>query len=224
MAKIDQPATDGPVRAEIQFFMDKVFQVSLAYIVALGTLLAFANSAMVITYGGLAKMPPAALVANILLLLNVVYLTLTTACLFAVLKRGLFALTNKTQVSETWHRWEIFVRRDTDWPITKRLPGLAWDIDNYYALPLTGLIIIMSGLAGAVCFTSNHITAIVAAAALLVLHAVPGWTAWQLRNLNIVCRQAVANIHLPDCPCLDCIATSDHTLSDTDGLWRHRRL
>ncbi|MGV9662768.1 hypothetical protein [Nocardia niigatensis] len=205
MARSDRPTTDGPVRAEIQFFMDKVFQVSLAYIVALGTLLAFANSAMVVTYAGLAKMPPAALVANILLLLNIVYLTLAVACLFAVLKRGLFALTNQAQVSETWHRWEVFVRRENDWPIAKYFPSLAWNVDNYYAMPLNGLIVIMSVLAGVVCFTSHHLTAILTAATLWTLHSIPGWMSWQLRNLNIVCRQAATRIHQTNCPCLECI-------------------
>lgn len=184
---------DGPVRAEIQFFMDKTFQISLAYIVGLGTLFALANSALVNNFAQLGNMSTTALVACILLLLNVVYMTLAAACLFAVLKRGLFALTHKVHVSETWHRWEVFVRKESDWPVSTKFPTLAWNVDNYYTIPLNVLTLIMSALAAAVSFASKSPSAIAVGSVLCLLHLVPGWMLWQLKNLDDLCRRHISS-------------------------------
>jgi hypothetical protein len=183
---------DGPVRAEIQFFMDKLFQMSLGYIVGLGAILALSNSAMINGFAQATKMTITDVILCLLLLLNVIYLTLATACLFAVLKRGLFALTHSIDVSGTWHQWEVFVRREAQWKITNRLSTLAWNVDNYYAIPIVFVVGLMSVLAATFCLTSHAVNAIIAAIFLCCLHIIPLWMLWQLKNLNSFCRMQIS--------------------------------
>src|SRR3712207_6655814 len=96
---------DAPLRAEIQFFMDKIFQSSLAYFLLLVSTLALSKTSLSVDLAQLLGLAVGDLVACTLLLLNVLYSILSFSCLFAVLKRGLFALVERQRVSETWRRW-----------------------------------------------------------------------------------------------------------------------
>jgi len=73
MTAPDKPE-DAPLRAEIQFFMDKVFQISLAYFALLVSTLAFSTSQVTDDAAKAAGMTTGSLIACALLLLNILRL------------------------------------------------------------------------------------------------------------------------------------------------------
>jgi hypothetical protein len=188
MTAPDKPE-DAPLRAEIQFFMDKVFQISLAYFALLVSTLAFSTSQVTDDAAKAAGMTTGSLIACALLLLNILYATLSGACLFAVLKRGLFALMERSRVSQTWRRWEVFVRDDSHSHGVINMRRIAWNIDNYYVTPIFIGVIVVSGFSYWYCFSAGSTSAIWVSSILIVLHIVPLAIIYYLGKLNTVCRR-----------------------------------
>ena len=71
--------------------------------------------------------------------------------------------------------WEKFVRDDSVLPTWARLRPLAWNIDNYYMLPLFAVIIMSSVGAGWYALVGGQLKGEITAAFLIVLYAIPGY-------------------------------------------------
>lgn len=180
---------DGPLRAEIQFFMDKIFQASLAYFVLLVSALALSKTSITGDVAVAAHMRTGDVVACTLLLLNVLYATLSGSCLFAVLKRGLFALITRERVSETWRKWEIFVRDDSHARGNINMRLIAWNIDNYYVVPIFLGVVAVSTVSAVYCIAGGTVAARWAGIALVAAHVMPIMILIQLGKLNAICRR-----------------------------------
>jgi len=68
------------------------------------------------------------------------------------------------------------------------LRPLAWNIDNYYMIPLLVVIVGASVLSVVVAFLSNSGVVVGITIALFVLHAIPAFMATRLAVLNTQCR------------------------------------
>lgn len=184
-------------RSEIGFFMEKAFQISLAYFAGIVAFFALSRTDFMralINATGLTMWP---LVAVILLLLNLVYMTLACACLFAILKRGLFILmhsshSNSDDLSPDAD-WERFVRNDSLVPTWGKLRALAWNIDNYYMMPLFAVIIGASVACGWIDFASGILRAQIAAGVLSFLYIVPAFMLFYMNRLNDECRRLLGH-------------------------------
>ena len=189
---VPEKPEDAPMRAEIQFFMDKIFQISLAYFALLVSTLVFSKSAVTDDAARAAGMSTGSLIACVLLLLNVLYATLSGACLFAVLKRGLFALVEQGEVSQTWRRWETFVRDDSHLHRAIDIRRIAWNIDNYYVTPIFFGVAVVSGFSYWYCLSLGSASAVWISSVLLCLHVAPAGIIYYLGKLNAVCRRIAA--------------------------------
>jgi hypothetical protein len=186
-------------RAEVTFFMEKAFEISLFYFAGLGAFVALSKSDVMTAAAKFSGIPLVGLLSLGVLLLNLVYLILAIACLFAVLKRGLFILEHtvdrrsqdsSSQSMPSMERaWEGFVRESL---ITTGSPGrlraLAWNIDNYYMVPLFVIILGASTVSAIVAFALDSWLVRAMAAVLIILYVVPGFMAMQLEALNHECR------------------------------------
>ena len=124
------------VRTEIAFFMEKSFQITFGYLgsaAALTAGVAIDDVRALIAQNGLEI---GSLWAVALLVLNVLYLTAAGGCLFAILKRGYFILT-QSNASSTDARWERFLRTQAYSVFgSKFLDRIAWNFDNFYMAPV----------------------------------------------------------------------------------------
>ena len=133
------------VKEEIRFFMEKSFQVSFGYVGALVALAAAIKFDVLVDVARASGMGQGVLLSCALVVVNNVYSTVAVACLFAILKRGYFILTSTPPSAEAQvsiHRqWEIYVRSSSNCLFASpSLNGLAWNVDNYYMLPVFALI------------------------------------------------------------------------------------
>lgn len=171
-----QPNDDfDAIKAEIAFFMEKMFQISLSYsgaIVALG-------AAIHLDIGGdierVLGVHPAVTFVAVLLGLNALYLTLALGTLFAVFKRGLF-LIEFLDGAAINRRWEIFTRRrNGDGSVLERV---FWNADMYFVVFLFGIVIAISIGAAGVGFAyqenTRDLIAVIAATALQLFPALVG--------------------------------------------------
>ncbi|MDX3709061.1 hypothetical protein PV733_08785 [Streptomyces europaeiscabiei] len=181
-------------RVEIAFYTEKAFQISLFYFAGLGAFFALSKSDVMTAVSKFTNLPLSSLAALFVLTVNLVYLVLACACLFAILKRGMFVLkhtSNVTSVAQAGsiHReWEKFVRDESPMGGTTALHSLAWNIDNYYMVPLFVLIVGASVASMWVALTSGSWVTVAFAGILFLLHAIPGYMAKQLAVLNERCR------------------------------------
>jgi hypothetical protein len=180
-------------KSEIAFFMEKTFQISFTYFGGLVAFFALSKTnfmkAVVLTSG----IRLGILVALVVMLLNLVYVTLACACLFAILKRGMFILKHSPRSSESkaslYVEWEKFVRDDSLLPTWHRLRPLAWNIDNYYMLPLFAVIIMSSAGAGWYALAGGSLKGEIASAILIALYVIPGYMFYYMAVLNHECRR-----------------------------------
>ena len=184
------------VRDEIRFWMEKSFQVSFGYFGALVAVVALTRLDILEPLSGVLLIKPGAIVSITLLLLNFTYLTLATVCVFATLKRGYYILINSSDTggsADDAAHWERFVRRSEgslfSLPV---ISGLAWNVDNYYMVPLFLFILVGSGAAFVFGWSSAEgflPKAILVSVA--VLHAIPAGAILATGRLNNRCRAAV---------------------------------
>ncbi len=169
----DDPRSLDRVKGEISFFMEKTFQISFGYLGALVALVAASGLDVVSAAAEALGTTTAPLLCSGVLVLNAVYLALASGTLFATLKRGLYLMIHDPGGAH--FRWERFVRESHRSPFgTGRLGSVAWNLDNYYMVPLFGLIVVVS-IASA--FVGLHESARAVDAAIVLLaaagHAIP---------------------------------------------------
>lgn len=183
-------------KSQIAFFMEKSFQVSFGYITALVALIAAAKLDVMSGLADKLTTSSAVLVALAILLLNTVYLSIGAACVFAILKRGLFLLTCAEHSDDqrgSQVEWEIFVRRPPR-PLYRRsvVSKLAWNVDNYYMVPVYVYIFAISG--GAFAYGWAADSSMLARGSLVVifcLHVIPVSALLATARLNRVCRDRI---------------------------------
>jgi hypothetical protein len=190
--------TLNSVKEEVRFFMEKTFQVSFGYA---GALVALGASVKFDVLDGLehaTSLDKGVLLAGAVLVVNNVYLTLAVACLFAILKRGYFILATTASTTDrvrSVHRdWEIYVRSTGNRLFgSASLNKLAWNVDNYYMLPLFLFIEIASVVCTAYTWRVDCPAWVRAAIlALLVMNIViPGAAAWATYRLDTLCRENI---------------------------------
>ena len=184
-------------KSEIAFFMEKTFQISFTYFGGLVAFFALSKTSFMKAAVQASGIRLGILVALVVMLLNVVYVTLACACLFAILKRGMFILKHSSRSGESkaslYVEWEKFVRDDSLLPAWHKLRPLAWNIDNYYMLPLFAVIIMSSIGAGWYALIGGSLKGEVAAAILIVLYAIPGYMFYYMAVLNRECRRLLTD-------------------------------
>jgi hypothetical protein len=105
----------------------------------------------------------------------------------------MFILVHSSRYAESkaslYVEWEKFVRDDSLLPTWNRLRPLAWNIDNYYMLPLFAVIIISSGGAAWYALVGGSLKGEIAATILVALYAIPGYMLYYMAVLNRECRR-----------------------------------
>jgi hypothetical protein len=187
---VDEPDF-APIKSEIIFFMEKAFQISFGYVAGIVAFLAISSSNLISEMAEAVKLRLSDLVALTVLLLNVVYLILACACLFAVVKRGLFILRRDRDGGSVYGKWETFVRGIGGTDTVRAFWSITWNIDNYYIVPLYVLISIISVAASLHALTSPSTLVRLIAGGLVALHALPGMMLWSIRLINEECKAAV---------------------------------
>ena len=175
------------IKNEITFYMEKMFQFSFIYIGIVFATLAGANldfmSAIASQLGSTAGL----ITISAILLLNLTYLTLSTACMFAILKRGYFILAHASDKSDALIRWEVFMRVRP-----KQFGTVGWNIDNGFLALIFVFTLGASLTLGIFGFIhSNGMTSSLLVGGLLGLHLVPMLAAWQVLKLHKACQQSI---------------------------------
>ncbi|MFI5819306.1 hypothetical protein ACIA8I_09205 [Streptomyces rishiriensis] len=190
-------------RSEVAFFMEKAFQISFVYFAGAAAFFAVSKSDVMTSIVRATGMPLVGLAAVVILLLNLVYVTLACACLFAVLKRGLFILTHTSKSprdraarESIYWKWEEFVRSD-DAKGAAKMRDIAWNIDNYYMVPLFSVIVIGSVISVVVAMASGSTVIQFISSVLIALHAIPGFILRQLVVLDRQCREILRSDQRP---------------------------
>lgn len=184
------------VRSEISFWMEKCFQVSFGYLGALVAGVALSRRDALEPVSIAIAMKPEVLIPVLILLMNFAYVTVATACVFAVLKRGYYILLHPDEAQLTTgstSSWEHFVRRNTDHPFGSGMIGeLAWNVDNYYMAPLFLFIFLGSILAFTIGWSAAECSwqkVVLLCAG--CLHAIPAGAVLATGRLNSSCRAAM---------------------------------
>ncbi|WP_030414063.1 hypothetical protein [Streptomyces sp. NRRL S-1448] len=182
-------------RSEVAFFMEKAFQISFVYFAGVAAFFALSKSDVMTSIVRATGLPLAGLAAVVILLLNLVYVTLACACLFAVLKRGLFILTHTSPTpgrqsarESIYWKWEEFVRDDEAMGAAE-MRNFAWNIDNYYMVPLFSVIVVASIISAVIALSSNSAIIQGVAALLVISHVIPVFMLRQLAILDRRCRK-----------------------------------
>jgi hypothetical protein len=163
------------VKDEIGFFMEKTFQISFGY---LGAMVALAAASSLDAADAIADdlgVGTTALFCTAILVVNAVYLSLASGTLFATIKRGLYLIQQDPDAVGHKH-WETFVRRSEYQHVfrPKFMGSAAWNIDNFYMLPLFALIGVVSIAVAVVGLVeASDTAAAVAVSAGVALHALP---------------------------------------------------
>ncbi len=197
------------VKQETRFFMEKSFQISLGYVGTLVALAAVVKFALLTDLASLLGVSEAALLSVAILVMNVTYLTLAAACIFATLKRGYYILLHAPEDVEDKfadHRhWEIFVRIADPPPVPRsffnrlvwRFNTLAWNFDNYYMLPSFLLISIISALAAVYGLNATSgLASRVLISFACFFHVIPAAFLFANALLNAKCRRRAAAVRL----------------------------
>ncbi len=183
------------IKQEIRFFMEKSFQVSLGYVGTFVALAAVVKLDLLTKLSSFLGISVLAILSVAVLLINITYLTLASACIFATLKRGYYILLHAPENIENkfadYRHWEIFVRI-ADPPLVRKkfFNFLAWNVDNYYMLPLF-LFIGISSIFAAVYgwHASDGLISRVLLLCLFFLHIIPIACLSANGLLNNKCRQ-----------------------------------
>jgi hypothetical protein len=175
------------VKAEIIFFMDKIFQVSFAYFAAVFAFLVLSESDTLLQLSVAIHGRVRDLIALAILAFNLTYTVIAFACLYAVLKRGLFILRDFATPTNSFNAWERFLRSPAHAPPRSWIRALTWNMDNYYMIPLFVAIPLVSVLAFTVAILSPSVGVWVLAVALMSIHLLPGAMLWNIWKLSREC-------------------------------------
>jgi len=182
----------APIKSEIAFFMDKTFQVSYGYVTGIAVFLALSKSDLIGEVSSSLKIRIFDLVALTVLLLNVVYLILACAFLFAILKRGLFILLMGYRTGGSiYPAWEAFVRGLGTVKTSRIFGVISWNIDNYYMLPIYVFIVAGSVIAFVYAIDSPRIEVRVVSIILALFHTLPVIMLWYIRRMTNECKVAL---------------------------------
>lgn len=190
------------IRSEIRFFMDKTFQLSLGYIGMIVASIAVVKFELVAALANRWGLPMGVLLCPFILVINSLYLTVSSAFVFAVLKRGYFILMNSAASTVTddvrpYRTWEVWVRTGSDGLFgPPRMNALAWNVDNYYLIPLAALIGLLSVAVTVypmIVDASPGVRAVVGV--LFVAHLIPPvCILWATHRLDKLCRAAAQTV------------------------------
>jgi hypothetical protein len=172
--------------------MDKTFQVSYGYVTGVAVFLALSKSDLIGEVSSSLGIRISDLVALTVLLINVVYLILACAFLFAILKRGLFILLMGYRTSDSiYPAWEAFVRGLGTVKTSRPFRAISWNIDNYYMLPIYVFIVAGSVLAFLYALGSPRIAVRVISIILALFHILPAIMLWYIRRMTDECKEAL---------------------------------
>ena len=130
------------------------------------------------------------IVAIAILLFDFIYLTLVAACIFAVMKRGLYILeSTREQPPEGLVLWEMFCRKSKP-----QFRHFAWNIDNYYVGVMYSVIVVISVLTFVYGLTGGWDWFIAAVFVLGALHVIPIWALLQAAKVEKACRARIQKI------------------------------
>jgi len=128
------------IKNEIVFFMEKSFQFSFVYVGAVFAVLATTKFELVDRLAQQLAVKPASVILVSLLVLNLIYITLASSCIFAILKRGHFILSQGGHTKlQALVKWEKFLRKSPD-----KFGRLRWNIDNYFMWSTYGLVLMLT--------------------------------------------------------------------------------
>ena len=174
------------IRAEIQFFMEKCFQASFGYVAGLLAVFAVTGVDFFAGLAAAADLRVRNLLSIVILALNLFYFTVILSCLFAVLKRGYFLLTLDSGTPDL--QWERFTRRPQS-NAERPMNAFAWNIDNYYMMPIFAILFSLSVGAGVVGLSTGPGWSRLIAAMLIALYALPSAILVYLYRLDGDCRR-----------------------------------
>jgi hypothetical protein len=173
-------------RDEIKLYMEKGFQASFGYFAALLAVLALGNSSYTTDFAKYLNINAADILLIFVLVTNLFYLILLTSCLFAILKRGLFILSDHHAVER---EWEVFARDPSTFKVWQDKNKIAWNIDNLFMVPVFLLIGIISVWAFVLGWQSTSVPVRWIAIFVAVLHLFPIWMLFSLSVLNSECQR-----------------------------------
>lgn len=173
-------------RDEIKFYMEKGFQASFGYFAVLVAAFALGNSSyttQLATYIGIKIQD---LLVIFFLLTNLFYLIVLPSCLFAILKRGLFILSNDQRGAD--YDWEIFARDPSRFTAVAwdKENWLAWNIDNFFMMPAFFVIVMLSIIGILIGIKSDVWYVRLITAGIFIL---PVWVIVYLWKLNSECQR-----------------------------------
>ena len=174
------------VKDEIRFFLEKSFQVSFAYAGALAVTALSARLDVIRDLSQTTGLARSVILAFLILVNNAVYLSISLACSFALVKRGMFVLASDAgEADEILREWEKFLRMPA-----AGFGKTAWNIDSYYLAPVDFVVAMASftifPLTLYRVLTHDMLDVPLQLAVLvvpIVLHVWPGWCFAQLVRL-----------------------------------------
>ena len=182
----DKMGSLGFVKDEIKFFMEKSYQFSFVYIAAVFAIIAGVKLEAMKPLSKLVNIEMDMLMVLSLCILNLAYLTLASACLFGILKRGYFILIQeKRTVDKAMVEWERFMRDQ------EGVSAVVWGVDNYFMVIL--YMIVWCASCGLLVYGIREGQGVAMWAAIIIgaLHAFPlfntGATVW----INVRCDRLV---------------------------------
>lgn len=175
-------------RDEIKLYMDKGYQASFGYFAALVAVFAVSKTAYAADVAAAIGVSVVLATALFLLVTNLFYSIILLSCLFAILKRGLFIL----RMADSSDRdWEVFARDPTKFDVWASRGRIAWNIDNWFMIPVLVVILLVSVGAVYVGIKQGGLYIKLSAFALFALHTIPAWMLISLSALSAECtRQA----------------------------------
>jgi hypothetical protein len=189
------PSSDvdlSSAKSEIAFFMERAWQTSFGYFAGATALLAVGASDGFSAFASSMGVTTPQLLAAAAAITNPLYLGAVIACLYAVLKRGLFIIAMGEESHDRSHlEWERFVRSEIPgrW---RAWESVSWNIDNYYMLPTMLVVAVGSAWAVIVAVGSSSGALQLLGIVGLLLHVVPAAMLVALGQLNTRCRRAIA--------------------------------
>lgn len=163
------------IKGEILFFMGKIFQFTFVYIGAVFAVLASSNLQVAGHIANFLRVGQTMLAVEVFLLLNFLYLVLSSSCMFAILKRGFF-IVREVGPTAPYHplvRWERFVRKNP-----RNFNSFLWNIDNHFVAVLFVAVLASSCLAFGFLVSQVGWKRAGIPLLLMILHGLPIWWIW----------------------------------------------
>jgi hypothetical protein len=194
-------------KREIAFFMEKAFQVTFGYIAVLAGLVAAFSFDIYPALAAQWGFSQAFVFSLLVLVSSTIYLATAWSCLFAVLKRGYYIMVSSEREPETdgiGGLWELFVRDYRDFnlarnkPNSRRVSRFVWNFDNYYMVPIHGVVGLAALCSGvvAVVEAGSPLRTLSTVIVALVLVLIPGVAGSALRKMDRLCRDEVEALRI----------------------------